>query len=615
MDNAGVGAVTGVPGYAATSSYIDWWETYPSSAANAYTYTEHFVVTPNDSGIHVYWVANHATTDIAGSIGQVQWVFRGDLNKFPNIYSVNPDLSNPGPIAIPLPSYAEYFSTDPGRAVQDASVDLHGFTDIPAGFTRNFAVKYDYSGYSYLNLAHGTYGSQYGAWVVFPSNESLVGGPTKQNLLFTGNLDMIEVYSNHLDNGLTLATPAGMASSRLFGPYYMRYNQFGGNIQTPADMYADAVAAGTSFGHFYDSETQLLANGYVPSTARGTVQVQVNGVTGNQKTAWVVLSDPAKNIQYSSQGSQYWADISSSGIATFNNVIPGTYRLSTYVFGQFGELRQDAIVVAANQTTAVPALTFVSETFGTPVFTIGTPDRSAHEFLHGHDPAGHDDREFWGAWNYWADFQANSGAVVYNATDGPAGPATNNPNLWNYNHWQTFDPGLYGGVYNSADDTTDGYTYAIPTYVAALPTHAGTNGVTTRTPPWVIHFATPANAATFAYAVLSVGLAATEASDTISLNGTPLTFSAKNQSDAAVRSGLSGYYQWFAMQWDASVLKPVGQDNTLTISVSATQGNMDDALRLELTNTSADPAVTGWHDYEYLYKAIDTKANDAIPNP
>jgi hypothetical protein len=36
---------------------------------------------------------------------------------------------------------------------------------------------------------------------------------------------------------------------------------------------------------------------------------------------------------------------------------------------------------------------------------------------------------------------------------------------------------------------------------------------------------------------------------------------------------------------------------------------------MELTNTSADPAVRGWNDYEFLYKAIDTKANDLLPNP
>jgi len=618
MDNAGFGTVTGVPGFVNANGYIDWWVTYPSSSSNAYTYTEHWVVTPNDPAVHVYFVADHSANDIAGSVGQVQWVVREDLNKFPNIYSVNPDLSNPGPIAIPLPSASEYFSTDPGRAVQDATADLHGFTDIPAGFTRFFGDKYDYSGYTYLNVAHGVYGSEYGAWVVFPSNESMVGGPTKQDLLFTGNLDMIEPYSNHLDNALSLASPAGTATHRLFGPFYVRFNKFGGAIQTPDDMYKDAVIAGTSFGNFYDRESQLLAAGYVPSTARGTVQVQVNGAaSGNPKTAWAVLSDPGKNIQFSAQGAQYWADISATGTATFQGVIPGTYRLSVYNLGQWGEARQDTVAVTAGQNTVVPPVNFAKENFaaGAPLFTIGTADRSSHEFLHGHDAAGHDDREFWGNWNYWADFAANQGAVIYNATDGPSYSATNDLSKWNYNQWQSFDPGLYGGVFSSGDDTTDGYTFAIPPYVAALSGHSGTNGVTTRTPAWTVHFATPQNAGDNAYAVLSVALAAAEGSLTVTLNGQPLVWHVLNASDAAIRSGLSGYTQWIAYQWDTSVLNPAGTDNVLTFSVSQTQGVEYDALRMELTNTSADPAVTGWHDYEFLYKTTDTKANDSLPNP
>ncbi|ADW70856.1 choice-of-anchor D domain-containing protein [Granulicella tundricola] len=619
MDNAGFGAPTPTAAYTQAAGYIDFYVTFPSNATNAYTYTEHFVVTPNDPGIHLYFVANHSATDIAGSIGQVQWVYRSNLTQFPNTYSVNADLSNPGPVVVPLPAASEDFSTDPGRAVQDATVDLHGLP-IPTGYTRNFYTKYDYSSYNYLHQAHGTYGSTYGTWAYFPSNESLVGGPTKQNLIYTGNLLILEAYSNHYDNSLSLATPSGTASSRLFGPFYVHFNTFGqaynatGNIlATPDDMYKDTLQAGASFKTFYDSEAQLVAAGYIPSTARGTVSVQVNGVTStNAKTSWAVLSDPKTNFEYSSHGSQYWADISTSGAATFTGVIPGTYRLSTYVLGQWGESRQENVVVTANQTTTVPTSTFVPENFGTttPVFTIGTADRSSHEFLHGHDAANHDDREFWGSWNYWADFQANQGAVIYNATAGPAGAATNDLTKWNYTHWGTFYPGLFGGVYSAADDTTDGYKYVVPSYVAAP--------ATMRTPNWQVHFATPATqtgttAAT--YVVLSAAIACAEGSYVITLNGQQLIWHETNASDCMVRSGLSAYTQWIAFQWDASVLNPAGQDNLLTLNVSQVDGISDDALRLELTKTSADPAVRNWFDYEYIYKTIDTKPNDAVANP
>ncbi len=633
MDNAGFGSGTATPGYVNAGTYLDWWVTVASNSTNAYTYTTHYVVFPNDPGIHTYFVAIHKATDIAGSIGQVQWVYRSNLNDFPNTYAVNQDLSNPGPVIVPLPPASESFSSDPGRAVSDATVDLHGFT-LPAGFTRQFYTKYDYSQCNYLHQAHGTFGNTFGVWTYLPSNESLVGGPTKQNLVFTGNLLMIEAYSNHLDNELSLATPAGVASSRLFGPYYIHFNTFGQayntagtTINTPADMYQDTLQAGANFQSQYDSESQLLSSGYTPSAQRGAVSVQISnipGLTGGApKTAWAVLSDPGKNHELTSQGYQYWADISSTGSATINGVVPGTYRLSVYVLGQFGELRQEGVVVSANQTTTVPATNFVPENFGTEtVFTIGTPDRSSHEFLHGHDAQGHDDREFSGTWNYWADFAGNNGAVVYNATAGPAGPATNDLNKWNYNHWGVFDPGLFGGVYNASDDTTDGYKYAIPAYVASLPGASGTNGVTTRPPAWTVHFATPSDVSNYAsgYAVLSIALACDYGSYVLNLNGTARTwsYSSSTESDCAVRSGLSGYTQWIAFQFPASSLKQAGQDNVLTLGVSQTYGVMDDALRMELTNTSAAPSVTGWNDYEFVSSSSTSgnlHANDSLPNP
>ncbi|HEX5284266.1 MAG TPA: polysaccharide lyase family protein [Bryocella sp.] len=633
MDNAGFGSSTPVPGYSNVPSngfmpaYLDWWVTYPSNSKNAYTYSEHWIVTANDPGLHVYFVANHAASDIAGSIGQVQWVFRDSLTQFTNTYSVNPSVNNPGVTTVPLPPSSEMFSTDPGRNVQDATVDLHGLP-VPPGFTREFYTKYDYAGYEYLHRAHGLYGTQYGIWTVLPSKESMVGGPTKQDLYFTGNLLMIEAYSNHLDNPITLNTPSGTASSRLFGPFYVRVNQFPpahgpfGKLlaNDPSLLYADALIAGNSHTEFYDHETQLLDAGYVPSYDRGSVLVHVKGVTGigstPTKAAWAVLSDPSKNFQFSSAGAQYWADISRDGVALFPRVIPGTYRLSVFVLGQFGELRQDNIVVNKGSFTSVPELTFAPENFGTTVFNIGTPDRSSHEFLHGHDAKGFDLKDYWGSWNYWADFEANQGSVVYNATAGPAGPATNDLNQWNYDHWGVFDPGLY----DPTNDSKDNYIHTIPSYVATLPNHAGTNGVSTRTPVWTVHFATPQDAGNYTYAVLSVALACDFGSYVTNLNGTARTWGYRTAvaSDCAVRSGLSGYYQWVAFQFPIASLKPAGEDNVLTLGVSQTYGAMDDALRLELTNTSAAPSVTGWNDYEFVGTSSTSQnipANDTVPNP
>jgi uncharacterized protein (TIGR03437 family) len=611
MDNTGLGSGTTTAGFHQDSNhYVDWWITTASNAANPFTYSQHFILADNDAGFHVYIVINHSSGDIAGSIGQVQYVFRISQTLFTNTYAVDEGLGNPGAHTVVLPDPSVLNTTDPGRQVQDASVDLHGLP-LPAGFGREFYVKYDYSTYEYLHRAQGLFGSTYGAWTVVPSSESLVGGPTKQDLSFTGNILMMECQSNHLDNALTFNVAQGEVLQRLFGPYYFHFNTFDSSHSTPASLYQDALDAAGSVSSFYDSEADLQQNGYVPSTGRGTVQANISGGGSSAaNTAWVVLGDNQTNFQYSNVGREYWVSNNSTGNAALTGVVPGTYRLAAYVLGEWGELRSDNVTVTANQTTTLP-LTFQSENFGpsAPVWTIGTPDRSAHEFLHGMDSSGLDDREFWGNWNYWADFAANNGAVVYYATAVGAMPATNDLSQWNYNQWQSFNPGLYAGIYNSSDDSTDGYKYICPAYVR--------NCATAQIPAWQVHFAaTAAQLAQGQYVVLSVGLAAAEANLAASLNGHALTWPGRGvkNADAAVRSGLSGTYQWVVFQWDLSQLNAADSGNVITLSVNSQQGVMYDALRLEIANTSANPAVTGWNDYEYLTSGTYRPANDSLPN-
>jgi hypothetical protein len=81
-----------------------------------------------------------------------------------------------------------------------------------------------------------------------------------------------------------------------------------------------------------------------------------------------------------------------------------------------------------------------------------------------------------------------------------------------------------------------------------------------------------------------------------------------------VRSGLSGYYQWVVFEWPTSDLNAAGADNVITLGPSQTDGFMSDAYRLEITPTSSNPTVTGWHDYEWVSGSSYTAANDAVPN-
>ena len=162
MDNAGsISGGTATNGYFLdpNGKYIDWWNTIASNSTNAFTWSRHNILFLNDPGIHTYFTLDHSATDIAGSVGQVQWVFRGNLNQFVNTYSVNirprQSRSHDGSHADCSPLRNR--SRRSGTNVQDATSDLHG-QQLPQGFRREFYTKYDYSSYEYLHRAEGVYG-------------------------------------------------------------------------------------------------------------------------------------------------------------------------------------------------------------------------------------------------------------------------------------------------------------------------------------------------------------------------------------------------------------------------------------------------------------------------
>jgi hypothetical protein len=184
---------------------------------------------------------------------------------------------------------------------------------------------------------------------------------------------------------MNFSVPQDAVMHRVYGPFYLHFNAFSSTHPTAASLYQEALASAQQLTPAYDGEAVLLNSGYAPSTARGEVHASIEGAKGlDLNQAWAVLSDNQTNVQYSHAGRQYWVNINPGGIANFHNVAPGTYRLSVYVLGQWGELRQDNVTVTANQTTNT-SVSFTGENFGSlaPIWTIGTADRSSHEFLHG----------------------------------------------------------------------------------------------------------------------------------------------------------------------------------------------------------------------------------------
>jgi autotransporter-associated beta strand protein len=626
-------------GFNQTSTYIDFWQTVSSTGTtvNPITYSFHYIMYLNDPAIHTYEVLNHSASDPATSVGQGQFLMRVDPRQLSTLYQVDTSPNNLDVQTTTLPStpaqLAELNGTNGyGNATRlDIAevLDLNGAPDLQSLIGRPFLNKYDYSSYEQFHQAQLEYGSTVSVANVVTSQDTMTGGPTKQNLQFTNNILMTEFLSNHYgDNAApydySYVPTQGVNTSRLFGPYTFRVTPTNG--ETGAQLYADAVNSAATYPSLFNTDTTLIANGYIPTTARGTFAATFANTAGwsadtNNNTT--VLADPNTNFQMSQQGYQYWTQIGTTGAAQINSVAPGTYRLSTYEYGQWGETRVDGVKITSHTTTTPNNTTFVPENFGTaaPIWTIGTPDRSANEFLNGSvtaaeatsatGPVGADIRDYWGNYNYWQQEAnlGNNGKVVYYATPVGSIPATNNTNDWISNQWQVFNPTLY----NPANNTNTLYSTLAPAYVNSGGGPANYKGL-----PWEVHFTTTAaQKAQGQYVVLSVALAASESDLTVALNGNSETWTIPSTmvSDPNNRSGQSGLYQWAAFQFPIADLGPNGTNNAFTFTVDKSGGVMYDALRMEITNTSAAPSSTGWYDYNFISSAGMISQNDQIGLP
>jgi autotransporter-associated beta strand protein len=618
-------------------SYVDVWTNVASTGTtvNPITFAFHYVLFANDPTIYCYEVLNHSATDPATSVGQGQFLFRSNPSLFPNLYQINTGPNQLGTAnaqtTTGVPSTNSNFSTvtaQAGRSVQNVTYDLTG-SGIAGDNGTNFFTKYDYSVYTQFYKAETMYGSNYAVTEVDPSTDTLTGGPTKQELAWTdpGILNM-EFLSDHygIDGSGSGAYPGyayyptqGVATTRLFGPYGFTISSISGT--NAATINQNAINAISNDQAEFATDSELVASGYVPNSSRGTVQIQAANSAGwssNTTNNTVVLSEPGVNMQESTQGYEYCGQLSQTGAVTISNVVPGTYRMTLYQLGQWGETRVDGVQVQNGQVTIPQNVTFTPENFSpyAPIWTIGTPNRSANEFMNGHTSSGTDLRQYYGAYDFWAEEAAlgTPGYVSYNATatviGGVAEPATNNPNDWIANQWETFAPGLY----DSSNGTSDNYNNTCPAYVTAGGGPQNYHGSA-----WQVHFeVTSAQEAQGQYVVLSVGLVAMDASLVVTLNGHSETWGYNNFSvdDPMLRSGDAGFYQWAAFQFPTSDLNAVGTDNEFTFGVSAhTDGVMYDALRMEITNTSASPSTTGWDDYTYINGGSSTAPNDAFSIP
>ncbi|KAI1762927.1 polysaccharide lyase family 4 protein [Hypoxylon sp. FL1150] len=254
----------------------------------------------------------------------------------------------------------------------------------------DYFTKYTFQDTWRNHDAHGMYadGSQtgdnstFGAWMVMNTKETYFGGPLHSDLIVDGIVYDYMVSNHHGDQTPNITD----GFDRTFGPQYFYFNHFpiGTDLQVlreDATQYADPEWS----VDFYDSIAEYVPN-FVPSSQRGTWQLQVD-LPMDAKNPIAVLAQNGVDFQdnvFDTDAYQYWAEIDKSGNASVPRVKAGTYRLTIYADGTFGQYIQDDIVVQAGEAASTQ-VKWEEESAGEEIFRIGTPDKSSGEYRHGYE--------------------------------------------------------------------------------------------------------------------------------------------------------------------------------------------------------------------------------------
>jgi rhamnogalacturonan endolyase len=232
---------------------------------------------------------------------------------------------------------------------------------------------------------------------------------------------------------------------------------------------------------------------------------------------------------------QFWVRGDANGRFAIPKVRPGRYTLHAIADGVLGEAARTNITVLPGQTIDLGRLQWKPARYGRQLWEIGTPDRSAEEFLHG------DHYWQWGLYyQYTNDFPNDVHFVI-----GQSDPRKD----WNY---------------------------------AQVP-RSSSEGTT-----WTIAF--NLTNAPQGKATLRLGLAAVSLRGGIqvAVNSQPAGSTAPLPDTASIRrDGIRGYWSERTVGFDAALLKAGTNSLTLTIPRgSATSGVEYDYLRLELDEGS-----------------------------
>ncbi|KAJ7024043.1 galactose mutarotase-like domain-containing protein [Mycena alexandri] len=379
-----------------------------------------------ESGLHRFLrLGYHNTTGPSlGALGESRTMFRPNGGPWTHIVTNREQWA-------PLPS-AEALTQE--VSVQDATWYLGLTPDDPyviqeSDYWTKWLIRAQYTfADNQTNKAHGLYGiavdgTAFGAWWVVNQKDAFFGGPLHIDLMVDGiAYNKQSTRSPNITNGF----------DRTFGPQFLYFNH--GQNTSLQDLLADAelLADPEWNSAFYDEIAPNVA-GYVPSSARGsftayvqlppvaqepTVVLSANGVhfqVHDLQRSTITLSTPTAY--------QYWGSISSEGHIAITRVKAGTYRLTCFAAGIFGDFVLDNVVVRAGEETRV-SVVWTPESAGKELWRLGVPDKSSGEFRNGNErdethpnrPAKY--RIYSGAWDFPTQFPEGVNFTIGESREG-----------------------------------------------------------------------------------------------------------------------------------------------------------------------------------------------------
>ncbi|KAF7558211.1 hypothetical protein G7Z17_g39 [Cylindrodendrum hubeiense] len=387
------------------------------------TLSQYWFLREGETGLHLFTRATYNNDTANGNMGELRTLFRPQPTLWTHIYGSEGNWA-------PYPKSA-------GVEIQDATKYFGNITGEPFTQYSDFYTKYSFSDLWRDHKVHGMYsdgtandaGETLGSWVVHNNVETYYGGPLHSDIMADGIAYDYIVSSHHGPRTPNMTD----GFDRTWGPSYRHFNKGGTLDQLAADaaQYADR----SWNADFYDDIAKYVPN-YKTSDKRTTFKAKIDLPDGAERPI-AILAENKQDFQNNTiraDSLQFWGDVDESGDIEIPRVAVGTYRLTVYADGIFGQFTHDNIVVSKSTYNSIDIREFSwkEENAGKEIWRIGKPDKSAGEFKHGRklwtesELQPEEYRLYWAVHDFPTDFPNGLDFKV-----GESDPAED----FNYIHW------------------------------------------------------------------------------------------------------------------------------------------------------------------------------------